>query len=95
MLDGLLLSSNLGLFQSVLFQLFKRSRFHVTAAEEHDAPVGRVADVRRVHRHRADHGLGQQGHRDPRRRHGQPRRRFHAQEGPAAQVPLRAQRQGN
>lgn len=31
--------------------------------QEHRAAVGRNADVGRVHRHRPDHGLGQQGNR--------------------------------
>lgn len=56
--------------------------------------MGRDADVGGVHRHGADHGLGQQGHRDPLRGERPPGRRVHAQEGAAAQVPLRAQRQG-
>ena len=56
--------------------------------------MGRAADLRGVHRHRADHGLGQQGHRDPVGGVWPPGRRLHAQEGAEAQVSVRAQRQG-
>lgn len=54
-----------------------------------DVSVGRDADVGGVHRHRPDNGVGQQGHRDPVRGERPPRRRVHAQEGAATQVPLR------
>ena len=51
--------------------------------------MGRAAHQRGLHRHRADHGLGQQGHRDQERGDRTPRRGLHAQEGAETQVPLR------
>ena len=56
--------------------------------------VGRNADVGRVHKHRADHGVGAQGDRDPSGGNGTSRRRVHAQEGTAVEVLVRAKRQG-
>ena len=32
--------------------------------EEHRLAVGRVANLSCLHRHRTDHGMGQQGHRN-------------------------------
>ena len=32
--------------------------------QERRSSVGRIADVRRLHRHRTNHGMGKQGHRD-------------------------------
>ena len=48
--------------------------------------MGRAADLGGVHRHGADHGLGQQGDRDPQRGDRPPRRGLHAQEGTETQV---------
>ena len=62
--------------------------------QKHCPAMGRAADLRGVHWHRADHGMGQQGHRDPVGGVRPPRRRLHAQEGAEAQVSVRAQRQG-
>ena len=65
--------------------------FFSSGDEEHDAAVGRDAHLRRLHRHGADHGLGQQGHRDKERRDGASGRGVYAQEGAETQVPVRAQ----
>lgn len=46
-----------------------------------------------IHIDEPNHGLGQQGHRDPLGRHGPSGRRLHAQEGPEAEVPMREKRQ--
>ncbi|XP_061499577.1 serine/threonine-protein kinase mig-15 isoform X23 [Anopheles gambiae] len=62
--------------------------------EEHRAAVGRNANLRRVHRHRPDHGLGQQSNRDSFGRNRPPGRCVYAQKGAASQVPVRAERQG-
>ena len=51
--------------------------------------MGRAADLCGVHRHRADHGLGQQGHRDPERGDWPLGRGVHAQKGAETQVPVR------
>lgn len=56
--------------------------------EEHDAAVGRDANLSGVHWDGTDHGLGQQGHRDPVGGDGTPGWGVHAQEGSEAQVPL-------
>ena len=57
--------------------------------KEHRAAVGRAAHQRCLHRDRADHGLGQQGHRDQECGNWTPGRGLHAQEGAETQVPLR------
>ena len=62
--------------------------------EEHRPSMGRIAHFGGLHRHRPNHGVGQQGHRDSERGDGPFGRRFHAQESPKAQVPLRTERQG-
>ena len=51
--------------------------------------MGRAADQRGLHRDRADHGLGEQGHRDQERGDRPPGRGVHAQEGAETQVPVR------
>lgn len=55
--------------------------------------MGRNANLSGVHRYWADNGVGQQSDRDPLGRVGALRRSVHAQEGTAAQVPLRTKRQ--
>ena len=62
--------------------------FSVPGHQEHRAAVGRAADQRGLHRHGADHGLGEQGHRDQERRDRTPGRGVHAQEGAETQVPV-------
>ena len=74
----------MSLIYKFLFSLFPGD-------EEHDAAVGRDAHLRGLHRHGADHGLGQQGHRDPECRDGASGRGVYAQEGAETQVPVRAQ----
>ncbi|XP_043359620.1 misshapen-like kinase 1 isoform X9 [Dermochelys coriacea] len=72
-----------------------RLRQHLRAHHQgRGAAVGGDAHLRGVHLLQPDHGLGREGHRDPLRGDGAPGRGFHAQAGPAPQVPLRAQRQG-
>ena len=58
----------------------------VAGGEKHCAAVGGASHQRGLHRHRADHGLGQQGDRDPQRGDRPPRRGLHAQEGTETQV---------
>ena len=72
-----------------LHKIFPNVKFSVPGHEEHRAAVGRAADQRGLHRHRADHGLGQQGHRDQERGDWTPGRGVHAQEGAETQVPVR------
>ncbi|CAM4636018.1 unnamed protein product [Lepidochelys kempii] len=72
-----------------------RLRQHLRAHHQgRGAAVGGDAHLRGVHLLQPDHGLGREGHRDPLRGDGAPGRGFHAQAGPAPQVPVRAQRQG-
>ena len=62
------------------------TQYRVAGDQEHRAAVGRAAHQRGLHRHRPDHGLGQQGDRDPQRGDRSPRRGLHAQEGTETQV---------
>ena len=50
--------------------------------------MGGAAHQCGVHWDWADHGLGQQGHRDPERGDRPPGRGVHAQEGAETQVPV-------
>lgn len=56
--------------------------------QEHRTAVGRDANLCGVHRHWPDHGLGQQGNRDPQRGDRPPGRSVYAQKSTEAQVPM-------
>ena len=54
--------------------------------QEHRAAVGGAAHQRGLHRDGADHGLGQQGHRDQERGDWTSRWGLHAQEGTETEI---------
>ena len=60
--------------------------FFLVGDQEHRPPVGGAAHQRGLHRDRADHGLGQQSHRDQECGDRTPGRGLHAQKGTETQV---------
>ena len=76
-------------FRTVKLCNFVLTRILLVGHQEHRATVGRAAHERGLHRDWANHGMGQQGHRDQECGDWTPGWGLHAQEGAKTEISVR------